>query len=167
MLIWLQLSPDNAEEFIAYLISLEKLDEAAIKLAEIINKEDFVSREGKSKHQVCVSNWPWLLIEIWCNNVADFDIFYCISYCSCGTNCVRLSQSTRTRSNHWRSSRSFGRASSVTQTKLACCGTRLPTTTFVAGSLRGYVYVPWRWKKRWHCDIESRVTYEFDFVRCF
>jgi len=41
-----------AEDFIAYLIKKDRLDEAAIRLAELINDELFVSREGKSKHTV-------------------------------------------------------------------------------------------------------------------
>lgn len=47
-----QLQPELAEDFIAYLIKIEKLDEAAIRLAGLINDEAFVSKEGKSKHQV-------------------------------------------------------------------------------------------------------------------
>jgi len=34
----LQLSPENAEEYIEYLTSINRLDEAAVKLAEIVNK---------------------------------------------------------------------------------------------------------------------------------
>ena len=48
----LQLAPQNAEDYIAYLVSIEHLDEAAVKLAQIINDETFISKEGKSKHQV-------------------------------------------------------------------------------------------------------------------
>ena len=40
------------EQFVEYLITNGRLDEAANKLAEIINREDFVSKAGKSKHQV-------------------------------------------------------------------------------------------------------------------
>uniref|UniRef100_A0A1X7TMI9 Pre-mRNA-splicing factor SYF1 central HAT repeats domain-containing protein n=1 Tax=Amphimedon queenslandica TaxID=400682 RepID=A0A1X7TMI9_AMPQE len=42
----------NSEEFVDYLISIDRLDEAAIKLAEIVNKESFFSKEGKSKFQL-------------------------------------------------------------------------------------------------------------------
>lgn len=52
MFFLLQLMPENAEEFITYLISIDRLDEASSRLADIINNEKFVSKEGKSKHQV-------------------------------------------------------------------------------------------------------------------
>ena len=48
----LQLQPENMEEFIDYLIENKRLDEAAQRLEEIINKTDFISKVGKSKHQV-------------------------------------------------------------------------------------------------------------------
>ena len=44
--------PEKSEEFIEYLLSIGRLDEAAIRLADVINSEDFVSAKGKSKHQV-------------------------------------------------------------------------------------------------------------------
>lgn len=47
-----QLQKENTEEYIDYLISIGWLDEAAIRLADIINDETFVSKDGKSKHQV-------------------------------------------------------------------------------------------------------------------
>ena len=46
------MQPERTEEFIEYLKSIDRLDEAAVRLADIINNEDFVSKEGKSKHQV-------------------------------------------------------------------------------------------------------------------
>lgn len=49
---YLQLCPENAEDYIEYLIAIDRLDEAALKLAEIVNKEDFVSKHGKSNHQL-------------------------------------------------------------------------------------------------------------------
>ena len=36
-LFQLQLRPENAEEFIEYLIRIGRLDEAAVKLADIVN----------------------------------------------------------------------------------------------------------------------------------
>ena len=33
----LQLSPENSEEYIDYLISIGRLDEAAVKLADVVN----------------------------------------------------------------------------------------------------------------------------------
>lgn len=47
-----QLQPERTEEFIEYLKTIDRLDEAAIRLADVINSDDFVSKEGKSKHQV-------------------------------------------------------------------------------------------------------------------
>ncbi|XP_023241197.1 pre-mRNA-splicing factor SYF1-like [Centruroides sculpturatus] len=49
---YLKLYPENAEEFIDYLISVGWLDDAAVELEKIVNKEDFVSRDGKSKYQL-------------------------------------------------------------------------------------------------------------------
>jgi pre-mRNA-splicing factor SYF1 len=46
------LYPEDAEDYIEYLISIGRLDEAAVKLAYIVNKEDFVSKYGKSNHQL-------------------------------------------------------------------------------------------------------------------
>jgi len=48
----MKLQPENAEEFINYLTNIGHLEEAAKRLADIINKEDFVSKAGKSKHQL-------------------------------------------------------------------------------------------------------------------
>ncbi|XP_041370766.1 pre-mRNA-splicing factor SYF1-like [Gigantopelta aegis] len=48
----LKLQKENAEEYIEYLKSIDWLDEAALKLTDIINDETFVSRDGKSKHQL-------------------------------------------------------------------------------------------------------------------
>ena len=60
---YLKLQPEAAEDFVQYLISVERLDEAALKLAEIVNRDDFISREGKSKHQLWTE-----LSEIICKN---------------------------------------------------------------------------------------------------
>ncbi|KAJ9583376.1 hypothetical protein L9F63_022283, partial [Diploptera punctata] len=49
---YLKLYPEDAEDYIEYLISIGRLDEAAMKLAYIVNKEDFVSKHGKSNHQL-------------------------------------------------------------------------------------------------------------------
>lgn len=48
----MQLSPENAEEYIDYLRSVGRLDEAALRLADVVNDEGFVSKEGKSNYQV-------------------------------------------------------------------------------------------------------------------
>lgn len=50
--IFLQLCPEDAEEYIEYLAEIGRLDEAAVKLASIVNKEDFISKHGKSNHQL-------------------------------------------------------------------------------------------------------------------
>ncbi|XP_078091040.1 pre-mRNA-splicing factor SYF1 [Mustelus asterias] len=49
---YLKLSPENAEEYIEYLHSIDRLDEAAVRLAAIVNDESFVSKEGKSNYQL-------------------------------------------------------------------------------------------------------------------
>lgn len=49
-----QLCPENAEEYIDYLRSVGRLDEAALRLAAVVNDESFVSKEGKSNYQVRV-----------------------------------------------------------------------------------------------------------------
>lgn len=54
----LQLSPENAEEYIEYLHSIDRLDEAAVRLAAVVNDERFVSKEGKSNYQVRVLELP-------------------------------------------------------------------------------------------------------------
>ncbi|XP_038206702.1 pre-mRNA-splicing factor syf1 homolog [Zerene cesonia] len=49
---YLKLCPEDTEEYIDYLISIDKLDEAAVKLAQIVNNENFQSKHGKSNHQL-------------------------------------------------------------------------------------------------------------------
>ena len=51
-LLIFQLKPENVEEYIDYLVSIDRLDDAAIRLANVINEENFVSKAGKSKHTV-------------------------------------------------------------------------------------------------------------------
>lgn len=48
----LQLRKENTEDYIEYLKSIDWLDEAANRLVNIINEDTFVSKEGKSKHQL-------------------------------------------------------------------------------------------------------------------
>ena len=52
----MQLKKEGSEEYINFLVSIDWLDEAAQRLADIINDENFVSVEGKSKHQVPCQN---------------------------------------------------------------------------------------------------------------
>ncbi|NXX16138.1 SYF1 factor, partial [Podargus strigoides] len=47
-----QLSPESAEEYVGYLRGVGRLDEAALRLARLVNDERFVSKEGKSNYQV-------------------------------------------------------------------------------------------------------------------
>ncbi|KAI4466206.1 pre-mrna splicing factor [Holotrichia oblita] len=49
---YLKLCPENAEEYVEYLKSINRLDEAAVQLAKIVNNENFVSQDGKSNHQL-------------------------------------------------------------------------------------------------------------------
>ncbi|XP_058970864.2 pre-mRNA-splicing factor SYF1-like isoform X1 [Pocillopora verrucosa] len=49
---YLKLEPENTEDYIDYLKSVGWLDEAATRLAFIVNKEKFVSKEGKSNHKL-------------------------------------------------------------------------------------------------------------------
>ncbi|XP_070582113.1 pre-mRNA-splicing factor SYF1-like [Ptychodera flava] len=49
---YMKLLPENAEEYIEYLKNIDRLDEAAVRLYDIVNEEDFVSKEGKSNHQL-------------------------------------------------------------------------------------------------------------------
>lgn len=49
---YLKLFPEDAEEFIDYLSSVGRLDEAAQQLATVVDTEQFVSKHGKSSHQL-------------------------------------------------------------------------------------------------------------------
>lgn len=49
---YLKLFPEDAEEFIEYLSNAGKLDEAAQQLANVVDNEHFVSKHGKSNHQL-------------------------------------------------------------------------------------------------------------------
>ncbi|XP_042907950.1 pre-mRNA-splicing factor syf1 homolog isoform X2 [Parasteatoda tepidariorum] len=49
---YLKLCYEDTEDFIDYLAEIDRLDEASIKLAEVVNNERFVSKHGKPKHQL-------------------------------------------------------------------------------------------------------------------
>lgn len=49
---FLKLCPEQTEEFVDYLKSIGRLDEAAVKLAHIVNKDNFISKNGKSNYQL-------------------------------------------------------------------------------------------------------------------
>jgi len=52
----LKLDPDGAEDYIDYLISIDRLDDAAVKLADVVNRDKFVSKKNRSNHEL----WQWL-----------------------------------------------------------------------------------------------------------
>ncbi|KAL5290155.1 XAB2 family protein [Megaselia abdita] len=47
---YLKLVPDDAEDFVEYLRSVKKLNNAAVELSKIVDNEKFVSKNGKSNH---------------------------------------------------------------------------------------------------------------------
>mmetsp|Transcript_8016 Transcript_8016/g.17347 ORF Transcript_8016/g.17347 Transcript_8016/m.17347 type:complete len:963 (+) Transcript_8016:185-3073(+) len=49
---YLMLEPDHVEVYIAYLRTIGRYDEAAQKLANVVDDEDFASMEGKTRHQL-------------------------------------------------------------------------------------------------------------------
>lgn len=49
---FLKLCPEDTEQYVDYLKTINRLDEAAVKLAAIVNKDSFVSKSGKSNHQL-------------------------------------------------------------------------------------------------------------------
>lgn len=91
----LQLSPESAEEYIEYLKSSDRLDEAAQRLATVVNDERFVSKAGKSNYQVgLVEYGGWVRgalppgPRLRCSRPVS---------CSCGMSSATLSPRTRTR----------------------------------------------------------------------
>lgn len=48
----MKIQPEDAEDFISYLLSVGKFDDAAVRLTDCVNNEQFISKEGKSKHQL-------------------------------------------------------------------------------------------------------------------
>ncbi|KAF0988433.1 hypothetical protein HZS_8131 [Henneguya salminicola] len=60
---YMKLQPENIEEFIDYLVKYQRIDEAVQLLLSIVNKPEFVSKKGKSNHQL------WFeLCELICKN---------------------------------------------------------------------------------------------------
>ena len=53
---YLRLNPDGREDFINYLISIKKFDEAMLNIIEVLNDNLFHSKKGKSKFEL------WLLL---------------------------------------------------------------------------------------------------------
>lgn len=110
----LQLSPENAEEYIEYLHSIDRLDEAAVRLAAVVNDERFVSKEGKSNYQVdfgsrqsCLPSRIAYQISFVCMcflclseaflSIASNCLALWASFCSYGTSSVISSLKTQTR----------------------------------------------------------------------
>lgn len=48
----LKIMPEESEDFVEYLISIDNYDEAATQLANIVNDEKFVSKQQKTNHQL-------------------------------------------------------------------------------------------------------------------
>merc|ERR1719450_1021283 len=48
----LQMFPENSEEYVDYLVTIDRLDEASQVLAKCVNNAEFTSRQGKSNHQL-------------------------------------------------------------------------------------------------------------------
>lgn len=53
---YLRVDPGAAEEYIEFLVSLGRYDDAAVKLAEVVNDDRYSSKGGRSQHQL----WQWL-----------------------------------------------------------------------------------------------------------
>lgn len=49
---YLQFDADSVEEYIDFLLGIGRVSEAALKLAEVLNHEGFVSMRGKSRHKL-------------------------------------------------------------------------------------------------------------------
>jgi pre-mRNA-splicing factor SYF1 len=49
---YMKLQPEDAEDFVEYLLQINRVDEAAGILVNLVNREDFISKAGKSKHQL-------------------------------------------------------------------------------------------------------------------
>uniref|UniRef100_A0A7S4KX00 Suppressor of forked domain-containing protein n=1 Tax=Guillardia theta TaxID=55529 RepID=A0A7S4KX00_GUITH len=49
---FMKLDPDSVEEYVNYLAKHEQWNEAATLLAQALNRESFISKQGKSKHQL-------------------------------------------------------------------------------------------------------------------
>lgn len=86
-----QLSPENTEEYIDYLRSVGRLDEAAVRLAAVVNDESFVSKEGKSNYQVRFYSHPKHLTMCQffkLSRIIDKTCFYVYFSDSCGMSYV-------------------------------------------------------------------------------
>jgi pre-mRNA-splicing factor SYF1 len=63
---YLQFEPEGVEDYVDFLLSIDRVSEAALKLAELLNRENFVSTRGKSRHTL------WMeLCELVCKHPAQ------------------------------------------------------------------------------------------------
>ena len=92
---FLQLSPQDTEAYIEYLVTIDHLDEAAVKLAQIINDETFVSKDGKSKHQVRQKARQGVNQETY-PSFSRFLTFFPLSFTQrfCFTSCLLIANKT-------------------------------------------------------------------------
>eukprot|EP00043_Microstomoeca_roanoka_P012576 m.121881 g.121881 ORF g.121881 m.121881 type:complete len:821 (-) comp15536_c2_seq1:136-2598(-) len=60
---YMMVEPEDAEEYVDYLLSIKRFDEAATQLAEIVNNTKYKSKRGKSNHLLWVE-----LCELISNN---------------------------------------------------------------------------------------------------
>ena len=83
-----QIAPEDTEDYIEYLLSIDKMDEAAVKMADIVNDDDFVSKKGKSKyhlwHELCelIAKNPdkvCVCVYVWC--VCECECVVCLCVC--------------------------------------------------------------------------------------
>ena len=60
---YLKYDPEGVEEYVAFLLGIGRVSEAALKLAELLNRESFTSKSGKSRHKM------WMeLTALMCKN---------------------------------------------------------------------------------------------------
>lgn len=130
-----QLSPESAEEYIEYLKSSDRLDEAAQRLATVVNDERFVSKAGKSNYQVGLQgdgDQAGGLLPLRPRLRPPRP-----APCSCGTSCATSSRRIQTRCSPSTWTPSSAAASPVSLTSWASCGAHwLTTTSAVATSRR-------------------------------
>jgi len=57
--VFFQLCPENAENYVDYLLTVDQLDEAAVLLIKLVNNENFVSKKVFFCPQIAVNlYWP-------------------------------------------------------------------------------------------------------------
>jgi len=61
---YLQFDTDAVEDYIDFLLGIGRVAEAALKLAELLNRDNFVSMRGKSRHKLWMELCELVLIQI-------------------------------------------------------------------------------------------------------